>query len=148
MHVFEVLARDNRAGLNRKSNLCTMGLVTAAMIISNPRLPDLQPVEVEALADTGSLFLTVPESVATQLQLETLELRTVKLADGSSRQVPYAGPVQLFFKNRHGFTGALVMGDQVLFGAIPMEDMDLIVNPRTQVLEIPPEAPNIPRGQA
>jgi hypothetical protein len=37
--------------------------------------------------------------------------------------------VELRFKNRIGFSGALVLGDQVLLGAIPMEDMDLFVVP-------------------
>lgn len=47
------------------------------------------------------------------------------------------------FKNRVGFAGALVMGDQVLVGAIPMEDMDLIVIPRTRTLDVNPNSPNI-----
>jgi hypothetical protein len=45
--------------------------------------------------------------------------------------VPYVGPIEVRFKNRVGFAGALVMGDQVLLGAIPMEDMDLVVIPIT-----------------
>ena len=49
-----------------------------------------------------------------------------------SRLVPYVGPVEIRFKNRVGLTGALVLGDQVLIGAIPMEDMDLIVIPSTR----------------
>lgn len=52
-------------------------------------------------------------------------------------------PVELQFKNRIGFAGALVMGDEMLLGAIPMEDMDLIVVPRTRSLEVNPESPNI-----
>ena len=47
------------------------------------------------------------------------------------------------FKDRIGFTGALVMGDQVLFGAIPMEDMDLIVIPKTRTIDVNPASPNI-----
>jgi len=40
-------------------------------------------------------------------------------------------------------TGALVMGDQVLLGAIPLEDMDLVVIPRSRTIDINPESPNI-----
>jgi hypothetical protein len=47
------------------------------------------------------------------------------------------------FKNRIGFAGALVMGDQVLLGAIPMEDMDLVILPKERVLDINPYSPNI-----
>ena len=57
--------------------------------------------------------------------------------------VPYIGPIELRFKNRVGFSGALVMGDQVLLGAIPMEDMDLIVMPKTRTLDVNPESPNV-----
>jgi len=49
----------------------------------------------------------------------------------------------LRFKNRVGFAGALVMGDQVLIGAIPMEDMDLIIVPKTRTLDVNPDSPNI-----
>ncbi len=51
-------------------------------------------------------------------------------------------PVELHFKNRTGFAGALVLGDQVLLGAIPMEDMDLVVIPRTRTVDINPQSPN------
>lgn len=47
------------------------------------------------------------------------------------------------FKNRVGFTGALVMGDQVLLGAIPMEDMDLVVIPKTRTLDVNPASPYV-----
>jgi clan AA aspartic protease len=117
-------------------------------MLSNPRLPELAPLEVEVLADTGATHLCIPEHVQTQLGLEVLEWREIELADGSVRSVPYVGPVQIRFKNRRGFTGALVMGDQVLFGAIPMEDMDLVVVPRTRSIDVNPESPNFARSIA
>jgi hypothetical protein len=54
-----------------------------------------------------------------------------------------SGAVHLRFKNRIGFAGAFVMGDQVLVGAIPMEDMDLVVIPRTRTLDVNPASPNM-----
>lgn len=125
-----------------------MGLVNAKVLLSNPRRPDLEPVDVEVLADTGATHLCIPEHVQLQLQLELLENREITLADGSSQSVPYVGPVQIRFKNRNGFTGALVMGDQVLFGAIPMEDMDLVVTPRTRSIDVNPANPNMARSYA
>src|SRR2546430_8133531 len=44
----------------------------------------------------------------------------------------FRSPIELRFKNRVGFVGALVMGDQVLLGAIPMEDMDLVIIPSSR----------------
>ena len=99
-----------------------MGLVTAKLQLTNPRDSSLAPIEVTALADTGSVFLCIPEHVRLQLNLEPLEHREVKLADGSRKSYPYVGPIVLRFKNRTGFVGALVLGDEVLLGAIPMED--------------------------
>ena len=120
-----------------------MGLVNAKVSLKNPRKPELQPVEVDALADTGSVHLCLPAHVQIQLGLEEISQKEVTLADGGKRLVPYVGPVELRFKNRVGFAGALVMGDQVLLGAIPMEDMDLIVIPKTRTLDVNPDSPNI-----
>jgi clan AA aspartic protease len=125
-----------------------MGLVNTKVLLSNPRRPDLDPVEVEALADTGTMHLCIPEQVCLQLKLDTLEQREISLADGTRKSVPYAGPVQVHFKNRNGFTGALVMGDQVLFGAIPMEDLDLVVVPSSRTIDINPDSPNLATSSA
>ena len=123
-----------------------MGLVTAKLQLSNPREPSLAAIEVAALAETGSVFLCIPEHVRLQLNLEVLERREVKLADGSRASYPYVGPIVVRFKNRTGFMGALVLGDEVLLGAIPMEEMDLVVNPRDRTVDVNPESPNIATG--
>jgi len=120
-----------------------MGLVNTNVLLSNPRQPELEALKITALADTGAVHLCIPEHVQHQLKLKALEDREVTLADGSSRSVPYVGPIQIQFKNRTGFTGALVMGDQVLFGVIPMEDMDLVVIPRTRTIDVNPASPNL-----
>lgn len=105
-------------------------------------------MNVVALADSGALHLCIPEHVQIQLQLETIDSKEVPLADGSKKLVPYVGPVELHFKNRIGFAGALVMGDQVLLGAIPMEDMDLVIIPKTRTLDVNPDSPNIATSMA
>lgn len=124
---------------------CTVlhvGLTIAMLSLLNPRIPEVSAVTVEALADTGSVHLVIPEHVRIQLRMEEQDRKEVTLADGSRRLVPYVGPVEIRFKNRVGFVGALVMGDQTLLGAIPMEDMDLVVNPRDRRVDVNPESPN------
>ncbi len=121
-----------------------MGLINASITLSNPRDPALQPLDVEALVDTGATTLCIPEHVAVQLQLPAIEEREVVTADGKSHVVNYVGPLEVRFANRTCFTGALVLGDSVLFGAVPMEDMDLVVHPREQKLTVNPKSPNIP----
>ena len=120
-----------------------MGLVFAMLSLRNPRFPELSPLEVQALADTGSVHLCVPEHVALQLRLEEYDRKEVVIADGSRRVVPYMGPLEVRFKNRVALGGALVFGAQVLLGAIPMEDMDLVVLPRSRRVDVNPESPNI-----
>ncbi len=120
-----------------------MGLVSAKLILKNPRKPDLSPVEVEALADSGVVHLCIPQHIQIQLELDEIDKKEVALADGSNKLVPYVGPIELRFKNRVGFAGALVMGDQPLLGVIPMEDMDLVIIPGTRTLDVNPDSPNI-----
>ena len=120
-----------------------MGLVNAKLILKNPRKPRLAPVEADALADSGAVHLCIPEHVRIQLELDESGEKEVTLADGAKKLVPYVGPIELRFKNRVGFAGALVMGDQVLLGVIPMEDMDLVINPRNRTLDVNPDSPNI-----
>lgn len=120
-----------------------MGLVNGHLILKNPRLADLSGVEVDALVDTGAVHLCIPEHVRIQLKLDATDEKEVTLTDGSKRLVPYVGPIEIRFKNRTGFAGALVLGDRVLLGAIPMEDMDLIVIPKTRQVDVNPASPNI-----
>ena len=121
-----------------------MGLVYAGISLRNPREPELKPLDVQALVDTGATHLCIPEHVALQLKLESVYEREVTTADGSKKLCPYAGPIEVRFDGRASFTGALVIGDQVLLGAVPIEDMDLVITPSTHTLAVNPESPNIP----
>jgi clan AA aspartic protease len=123
-----------------------MDLVYSNITLSNPSKPELSPISVKCLVDSGSTYLVVPQHIATQLQLGVLETREATTADGSSHTVPYAGPVKVGFENRNCFVGTLIMGDKVLLGAVPMEGMDLVILPKLLKLSVNPESPNIPRG--
>src|SRR5262249_27794824 len=103
----------------------------------------LDAVVIDALADSGAVHLCIPDDVRIQLRLEETSQKQVTLANGEARTVPYVGPIEVRFKERIGYAGALVMGDQVLLGAIPMEDMDLIVIPRDRRVDVNPKSPNI-----
>lgn len=121
-----------------------MGLVHTEIELSNPGDASLKPVTVRALVDTGATMLCIPEHLAIQLQLKETERRDVVTADGREHSVPYAGPVRVRFDNRSSFSGALIIGDTVLMGAIQMEDMDLVVHPRTRTVTVNPDSPNTP----
>jgi clan AA aspartic protease len=95
------------------------------------------------MADTGALHLCIPEHIAIQLELEELYKREVTTADGRKHLCSYVGPVEVKFENRGCFTGALVLGDEVLLGAVPMEDMDVLLSPARQAVIVNPDSPNI-----
>ena len=118
------------------------------LTLSNPRLPDQKPVEVEALADTGATHLVIPDHIRIQLALDETSKKEITLADGSKKMVPYVGPIETKFQNRVAYVGAIVMGDEVLLGAIPMEDMDLVVVPQQRVVEVNPLNPNFATAKA
>lgn len=124
-----------------------MGHVFTDIALSNPRQPELSPVQVRALADTGALMLCIPEHLALQLRLETESVREVSVADGRRMNVPYVGPIKVSFGQRFCYVGALVLGDEVLLGAVPMEDMDLLVNPGRREVTVDPKSPNIPHAR-
>ena len=121
-----------------------MGIVYADLRLGNFAKPELEEITVSAVADTGAIELVIPEHVAIQLQLAELDPRELRLADGTRKVVRYAAPVKVQMMGRDCVTGAIVMGDQVLLGAVPMELMDLVVDPRTRRVIPNPENPNIP----
>jgi clan AA aspartic protease len=125
-----------------------MGIVRTAIKLSNPRFPEMQPIEVDCLVDTGALHLCITESQAIQLKLEEYEKRPVTIADGSIHQMPYVGPIKVDWQGRVSFSGAMVIGNQCLLGAIPMEDMDIIVHPSRQCVIANPLHPNTPASVA
>ena len=121
-----------------------MGYVFADVALSNPGRQDLAPLAVKALVDTGALMLCIPEHIAVQLALEAESTREVTVADGRSASVPYVGPIKVSFGKRFCYVGALVLGDEVLLGSVPMEDMDLVVHPGRREVTVDPASPNYP----
>ena len=125
-----------------------MGLVNAKVVLRNPTQPDIEPVEIDALVDSGAVHMCIPQHVQIQLKLAETDKKEAILADGSRKLVPYVGPIEIRFKDRVGFAGALVMGDQPLIGVIAMEDMDLVISPKTKSLDVNPSSPNIATSMA
>ena len=121
-----------------------MGLTYAALKLTN--LFTNQQVQVNALVDTGATFMCVTEEIALQLGFDITEVRqqTVTLADGHQRKVPKIAPIEITFENRSYVTEAVVLGNEPLLGVIPLEAMDLIVDPRQQAIIVNPQHPNYP----
>jgi len=98
-------------------------------------------VEVQALVDTGTHHLVVTPEVAKALGFDIEEVRRqwITVANGCSERAPVIGPVQIEFEDRWCSTGAFVLnGGQCLLGRIPLEQMDLALNPKEQRLVLLP----------
>jgi len=104
---------------------------------------DVRQMTVSALVDSGAYLLTIDESLKTQLGLDVREVREVELADGSRSECEIVGPVDLHFKNRSTTCRALVLpgATEVLLGAIPLEDLDVLIDPKAQQLIVNPARP-------
>ena len=119
-----------------------MGLTYAELTLTN--LFTNQQMQVNALVDTGATFMCVTEEIALQLGFDITEVRqqTVTLADGHQRKVPKIAPIEIAFANRNYVTEAVVLGNEPLLGILPLEAMDLVVDPRQQALIVNPQHPN------
>ena len=107
-------------------------------------LPEnVKKITVKALVDSGAYMLAINESIKLQLDLPKLEEQIAELADGSKLKLEIVGPVEVRFENRSTTCRAMVLsGDtEVLLGAIPLEDMDVLIDPRQQRLIVNPASP-------
>jgi len=106
---------------------------------------DVKQVRVNALVDSGAYMLSINETVRAQLDLPFIEKQFGTLADETLIEVDVVGPVEVHFENRSTTVRAIVLpGDaEVLLGAIPMEDMDVLIDPRQQKLVVNPKHPYV-----
>lgn len=106
---------------------------------------DIKKIAVTALVDSVAYMLAINETIRTQLDLITLDTQTAELADSSQLQLDIVGPVTVKFANRATTCRAMVLpgNSEVLLGAIPMEDMDVVINPKEQKLTVNPAHPYI-----
>ena len=109
--------------------------------------PDrVRTIEVDALVDTGATMLVLPAEVCRKLGLTEVERRRVRYADGRIGEVPRVAGLHIEILGRDMFGGALVEaeGTTPLIGQIPLEELDLVVNPGTGDLMPDPASPDAP----
>jgi len=89
------------------------------------------------------IMMAINETIQEQLGLRVIEKRKAQLADGSVNEYVFVGPIEVKFKNRRCSVDAVVLpGDnEPLLGAIPMEDMDVLIHPQRQEQIVKPEHP-------
>ena len=104
---------------------------------------EIRRLKVEMLVDTGALMLCINESIQEQLQFPVVEKRKAETAGGRIIEYDVVGSVEVRFKNRQTTCRAMVLpgSSEPLLGAIPLEDMDVLIHPQRQELIVNPEHP-------
>lgn len=105
---------------------------------------EVKRVRVKMMADSGAYMMAINEEIQSQLDLPFIEKRKAVMADGTIKEFDVVGPVMVKFSNRTGVCNAyLLAGDaEPLLGAIPMEELDVMIHPLRQELIVNPEHPN------
>jgi clan AA aspartic protease/prevent-host-death family protein len=101
-------------------------------------------VSIHALVDTGATDVYVTDKIARALGIDPEELSRVEvaMADGRRIPTPRLPAVEIHYGTRRCFVNVFVLGDECLVGVIPLEGMDLIVDPATQQLIPDPAHPD------
>jgi clan AA aspartic protease len=106
----------------------------------------VRQVELEALVDTGATTLVLPHDVVDALGLTIFDHLPVRLADGKGYTWPVAGSLRISILGRETYCDAYVapVGAPALIGQIPLERLDLIVDPKSQEVRVKyPDGPHL-----
>lgn len=105
---------------------------------------EVKRMHLNMLVDSGAYMMAINQTIQEQLDLPFIEKRKVQLASGDVVEYNVVGPIRVHFANRTAICNAFVLpGDgEPLLGAIPMEEMDVLIHPQRQELVVNPEHPN------
>jgi predicted aspartyl protease len=97
--------------------------------------PEIRQTVVEAVVDTGATTLVINEQLRQQLGLGIVGAKMTTLANNAKQRVQIAEAVDVHWKNRSMTCRPWVVNTgRILLGLIPLENMDLIVDPKAQEL--------------
>jgi clan AA aspartic protease len=121
-----------------------VGIVYADIVLTNPYLG--KSVAVRVMVDTGTTHMIVTADIARELGFDLEETSTYSLTVADTRWVrcPRIQPIEIRFDDRTYLTEAAVLGDECLMGVIPLQAMDLVVNPRMECVMPNPAHPDGP----
>ena len=107
----------------------------------------IKKVNITALVDSGAYMMCINEHIKNQMDLMKIGTSEAEMADGTIAKVDVVGPLIVNFKNRTTSCNAMVLPgkSEVLLGAIPMEDLDVVLVPKLQTIDVNPDSPYIPK---
>ena len=97
---------------------------------------EIRQMIVDAVVDTGAWTLVINEETRVKLGLGYNGYGDATFADGKEGTYRMAGPLEVKWKNRRTICDTLVLPDSpdILLGAIPLEAMDLTINPLRELV--------------
>jgi len=101
-------------------------------ILGRIKADEVRQMTVKAIVDTGAWTIVINEETRNKLGLLDKGYGEATLADGKEGEYPMAGPLEIWWETRRFTCDALVLPDaqDILLGAIPLEGMDLTINPK------------------
>ncbi len=95
----------------------------------------IRTVEIEAIVDTGAAFLCLPPSVIAKLGLISSHSRDILTANGIVKRRIFGGAT-ISIQGRETPMGVMENDETtpVLIGYLVLEDLDFVVNPKSQRL--------------
>lgn len=110
------------------------------------RPEDVRSVEIEALADTGASLPILPADVVARLGVIEFDRRDMRYANGTKESLPIVGGIHLEVLGRRGVFAAAVVpaGVLPLIGHNVLQELDLVVDPRSQEMRVNPLSPDGP----
>ena len=106
---------------------------------------EVRRVRVEAMVDTGAFHMVINENIQQILQIPVVGKKSAFLANGNRIECDHVFPLEIRFENRTAHCDAIILpGDDVepLLGAIPLEHMDVLIDPVRQRLIVNPAHPD------
>ncbi|MDR2510417.1 MAG: aspartyl protease family protein [Spirochaetaceae bacterium] len=93
-------------------------------------LKEVRSVTLDACVDTGAWTLVINEKVRAQLGLEIKNSMFSTLADGSGKKYDMTEAVNFRWQDREYALPALLIPEakDILFGALPMESLDVMAD--------------------
>lgn len=99
---------------------------------------------ITILVASGTYMMTIDDTIQAQLDLPFIEKRKAQMASGDVVEYEVMRPLMIKFANRTATCSAFVLpGDsEPLSGAVPMEEMDVLIHPQRRELTVNPEHTN------
>lgn len=134
-----------------------MGEVTVELVLENAvdrgmfrrkklKEKEVRKATINAVVDTGAVMMMLPQDLVEELGVEEIRKVIVTYADERKEERPVAGPISVKVGNREASVDCVVgpPGSEALFGQIPIEAMDLIVDCPNRSIGPRPESPYLP----